>query len=199
LLYLLFTLPIGAHVGLETFVHQRKKTTPPATSAEPARESPASPAPPAASTTAKVRLEGIDAPERGQPIGRKAKEVLSKLLSRKTVAVRSIGIDTYDRTLGRVFVGVDKDVVNAKARGMCGSGAQPNGAIRTANRQKSPWMGRHCGANEAAPNLTTRMTFWGVAASGIALSTSSGTSTTVFVSPSNSHQFCVFGVLSPVF
>ena len=55
----------------------------------------------------KVRLEGIDCPEKGQPFGTKAKQALSELVFGKTVAVRSIGTDKYKRTLGRVFVRVE--------------------------------------------------------------------------------------------
>ena len=41
----------------------------------------------------KVRLEGIDTPEKGQPFGTKAKEALGKLVFGKDVAVRSTGTD----------------------------------------------------------------------------------------------------------
>lgn len=53
----------------------------------------------------RVRLEGIDAPERGQPFGTQAKGRLSELVHGKTVTVRSIGKDRYGRTLGTIYVG----------------------------------------------------------------------------------------------
>jgi endonuclease YncB( thermonuclease family) len=59
----------------------------------------------------KIRLEGIDTPEKGQPFGTKAKEALSRLVFGKTVAVRSIGTDKYKRTLGRAFVRIDDKTI----------------------------------------------------------------------------------------
>lgn len=60
----------------------------------------------------KVRLEGIDTPEKGQPFGTKAKEALGRLVTGKTVTVRSIGTDRYKRSLGRVFVHIDDKMVD---------------------------------------------------------------------------------------
>jgi len=57
----------------------------------------------------RVRLTEIDAPESGQPWGRRAKEALSGLVFSQTVRVVSAGLDRYGRTLGRVFVN-GKDV-----------------------------------------------------------------------------------------
>lgn len=48
----------------------------------------------------KVRLDQIDAPERNQPFGSKAKEVLSNLIFDRMVRVESSGADRYGRTLG---------------------------------------------------------------------------------------------------
>lgn len=53
----------------------------------------------------KVRLEGIDAPEKGQPFGDKARQELGRLVFGKAVKVQTTGKDRYGRTLGRVFVG----------------------------------------------------------------------------------------------
>jgi micrococcal nuclease len=52
----------------------------------------------------KVRLEGIDAPEKNQAFGSKSKAAFSDLIGRKEVTVRATGTDKYGRTLGRVIV-----------------------------------------------------------------------------------------------
>jgi endonuclease YncB( thermonuclease family) len=52
----------------------------------------------------RVRLAGIDAPEHGQPYGRKARTSLAELAHRKTVEVDERGRDTYGRTLAVVRV-----------------------------------------------------------------------------------------------
>jgi len=57
----------------------------------------------------RVRLEGIDCPEAGQPWGTRAKQALSELVFQQTVKVWSIGQDRYGRTLGRVYVGEDDE------------------------------------------------------------------------------------------
>lgn len=53
----------------------------------------------------KIRLLGIDAPEKAQPFGQKSKESLSLLAFQKQVQVRSSKKDRYGRTVGQVFVG----------------------------------------------------------------------------------------------
>lgn len=53
----------------------------------------------------KVRLQGIDAPESGQPWGQQSKNALSKMAFGKTVTVYPTGQDRYGRTLGWVFAG----------------------------------------------------------------------------------------------
>lgn len=56
----------------------------------------------------KVRLHGIDAPERGQPYGNRSKQALSDLVFGKDVEVESRGSDPFKRTIGRVTVdGID--------------------------------------------------------------------------------------------
>jgi endonuclease YncB( thermonuclease family) len=57
----------------------------------------------------RVRLTEIDAPEKDQPWGERAKEALSSLVSSQTVRVVTAGQDQYGRTLGRVYV-AGKDV-----------------------------------------------------------------------------------------
>jgi endonuclease YncB( thermonuclease family) len=53
----------------------------------------------------KIRLASIDAPERGQPFGNKAKRALSSLVAGKMVRVETTGKDRYDRTIGTVYIG----------------------------------------------------------------------------------------------
>lgn len=53
----------------------------------------------------KVRLLGIDAPERGQDYGTKARQHLNDLCYGKTVTVRKDSEDQYGRVLGILYVG----------------------------------------------------------------------------------------------
>jgi micrococcal nuclease len=53
----------------------------------------------------KVRLEGIDAPETGQPFGTKAKQALSGKIFGQIVMIKVTGKDRYGRTLGVVWLG----------------------------------------------------------------------------------------------
>ena len=53
----------------------------------------------------RVRLEGIDCPENGQPFGRAAKKATSELVSGRDVSVADHGLDRYGRTIGRIFIG----------------------------------------------------------------------------------------------
>ncbi len=59
-------------------------------------------------TPVEVRLQGVDAPERGQSYGQRAKQAFSAMVAGKNVQVRKTGEDRYGRTLGVVTVqGVD--------------------------------------------------------------------------------------------
>ncbi len=58
----------------------------------------------AANVQHKVRLHGIDAPERGQPFGTVARDRLAGLVMGKAVTVHSDGRDKYGRTLGRIEI-----------------------------------------------------------------------------------------------
>lgn len=51
----------------------------------------------------KIRLSGIDAPERAQPFGRQAKEHLSNLIAGSQVTVETMKTDRYGRTIGKVL------------------------------------------------------------------------------------------------
>lgn len=50
----------------------------------------------------KIRLAGIDAPEKGQPYGNRAKESLSEMVFNKQVVVESSKEDRYRRKIGKV-------------------------------------------------------------------------------------------------
>ena len=52
----------------------------------------------------KVRLGGIDAPEKAQPFGQRSKENLSRLVFKKDVAVDWTKRDRYGRIVGKVMV-----------------------------------------------------------------------------------------------
>ena len=52
----------------------------------------------------KIRLQGIDAPERSQAFGTKSKENLSNLVAGKSVLVDYSKYDRYQRILGKVLV-----------------------------------------------------------------------------------------------
>jgi len=53
---------------------------------------------------AKIRLDGIDAPELGQPFSRVSRDGLAKMVFECQCAVESRGPDKYGRTVGRVSV-----------------------------------------------------------------------------------------------
>ena len=55
-------------------------------------------------TTIKVRLRGIDCPERGQPFGKAAKQATAAMAFRKVVTVNVRGRDKYGRTVAEVVL-----------------------------------------------------------------------------------------------
>ncbi len=66
----------------------------------------------------KIRLSGIDAPEKGQPFGSRAKESLSEMVFSKQVVVESSKEDRYRRKVGKVqHAGMDVNLEQVK-RGM---------------------------------------------------------------------------------
>lgn len=66
----------------------------------------------------KIRLAGIDAPEKKQPFGNRSKESLSELAFDKTVDVETSKRDRYGRQIGKVLVnGQDVNLVQIE-RGM---------------------------------------------------------------------------------
>lgn len=53
----------------------------------------------------RIRLEGIDAPEKSQAFGQKAKQIASSIVYGKDVAIQDKGKDKYGRTIGIVVIG----------------------------------------------------------------------------------------------
>lgn len=67
-------------------------------------------------TQAKIRLLGIDAPEKKQSFGSKSKESLSNLVFSKQVTVEYSKKDKYGRTVGKIIVdGIDANLEQVKA------------------------------------------------------------------------------------
>jgi len=56
-------------------------------------------------TQHKIRLAGIDAPEKGQPFGTKARENLAAKVFKQDVRIDVIDVDRYKREVGRIFLG----------------------------------------------------------------------------------------------
>lgn len=69
-------------------------------------------------TQHKIRLSGIDAPEKSQPFGNRSNQSLSDLVFSKTVTVDTDKRDKYKRNVGKVLVdGVDANLEQVR-RGM---------------------------------------------------------------------------------
>ena len=54
--------------------------------------------------TERIRLNGIDCPEKGQAFGQRAKQAASELVFGKKVAIQMHGYDKYKRTLADVLL-----------------------------------------------------------------------------------------------
>ena len=67
----------------------------------------------------KVRLSGIDSPEKGQPFGQHCKKSLSDFANGRTVAVESNKLYRYGRVIGKVLVD-GKDTNLEQLRRGCG-------------------------------------------------------------------------------
>jgi endonuclease YncB( thermonuclease family) len=64
----------------------------------------------------KIRLYGIDCPERYQPFSRKAKQFISEMVFGKEVEVEPVDIDRYNRLVALVTVSerlVNEELLNA--------------------------------------------------------------------------------------
>jgi len=69
-----------------------------------------------ANTQHKIRLMGIDAPEKKMPFGQRSKENLSDLVFNKQVSVEYSKQDRYGRTVGKILInGVDANLEQVKA------------------------------------------------------------------------------------
>ena len=66
-------------------------------------------------TQHKIRLSGIDAPEKKQPFGQRAKQSLSDLVFDKSVTIETNKVDKHKRNVGKVLVdGVDANLVQVQ-------------------------------------------------------------------------------------
>ena len=66
-------------------------------------------------TQHKVRLAGIDAPEKRQAFGNVSKQSLADMVAGQSVAVEWVKVDKYGRKLGKVLVaGLDCNLVQVK-------------------------------------------------------------------------------------
>lgn len=66
-------------------------------------------------TQHKIRLSGIDAPERGQAFGNVSKESLAEQVAGQSVAVEWDKVDRYGRKVGKVLLaGLDSNLVQIK-------------------------------------------------------------------------------------
>ncbi len=64
----------------------------------------------------RIRLYGIDTPEKGQAFGRKAKQFTAGLVAGKIVKVKIYDVDKYGRSVGVVFVhgrNVNEEIIRA--------------------------------------------------------------------------------------
>jgi endonuclease YncB( thermonuclease family) len=69
-------------------------------------------------TQHKIRLAGIDAPEKAQPFGQASKKSLSDLIFNKQVNVHWEKKDRYQRVLGKVILGEQDICLEQVKRGM---------------------------------------------------------------------------------
>ncbi len=70
----------------------------------------------ASNTKTKIRLVGIDAPEKKQAFGSRSKESLSALVFNRQVTVEYEKKDRYGRTVGKILVnGVDANLEQVKS------------------------------------------------------------------------------------
>ena len=60
--------------------------------------------------TIRVRMEGIDAPEKGMPFYQKSKKYLSSLCFNKQVKIKITGTDDYDRFLAYTYLEDSKEL-----------------------------------------------------------------------------------------
>lgn len=64
----------------------------------------------------KIRLAGIDAPEKKQAFGKRSRQSLATMIFSKTVSVEWNKRDRYGRTVGKIMInGVDANLAQVKA------------------------------------------------------------------------------------
>lgn len=123
--------------------------------------------------THRIRLAGVDAPEKAQPFGRRSKEHLSDSVFGKQVEVQGGKIDKYGRTVGKILVnGLDANLEQIRA-GLAWhykayaseqsaedrirySTAEENArsqrvGLWSENQQMPPWEWRHGGKDAPTP------------------------------------------------
>ena len=61
-------------------------------------------------TTVRIRVEGIDAPEKGMPYYKVSKQYLAQMCFNKFVTLKVVKIDRYGRTVARAVLPNGKDV-----------------------------------------------------------------------------------------
>ncbi|WP_165078066.1 MULTISPECIES: thermonuclease family protein [unclassified Desulfovibrio] len=64
----------------------------------------------------KIRLYGIDCPEKRQAYGNRARQAIAEMIAGKEVRVRSMGVDRYGRVLGLITGPGGEDVNRAMIR-----------------------------------------------------------------------------------
>jgi micrococcal nuclease len=70
--------------------------------------------------TIRVRLEGIDAPERGEPFNTQARNATRVMLFNKKVQLKATDVDRYDRLVARIALdGRDSSIELVKAGLAC--------------------------------------------------------------------------------
>ena len=124
----------------------------------------------ATKTPRRIRLEGIDAPEKAQPFSARSKQHLSDQVFGKQVEVQSNKTDKYGRTVGKVMIGgkdANLDQVRSgfawhykeyqKEQSASDRLAYANAETSARNKQSGlwndpkpmpPWEWRHGGKNE---------------------------------------------------
>jgi micrococcal nuclease len=71
-------------------------------------------------STIRVRLEGIDAPERGEPFNTQARNATRVMLFNKKVQLKATDVDRYDRLIARIALdGKDSSIELVKAGLAC--------------------------------------------------------------------------------
>lgn len=89
----------------------------------------------AAKVQHKVRLAGIDAPEKSQAFGQKSRESLEELVAGKTVIVETHKKDRYGRSVGKVMVSNQDMNIEQLRRGFAWFYRQYEGELTPDDRQ----------------------------------------------------------------